>query len=340
MNAENTYYELLMSRYFSGEASGDEISELSAWLDENLEHKEQFTEQKKIFDAVNEEMIEQQVDLDAEWEVIRGKISSSEEKGRKVSFAPKETKQNRNIIWRVAASVTVLLAIGVLLRFVVFRPDSDIKVVASNDVMETRLPDGSQISLNQGSSITYPKEFAGNKREVELEGEAHFQVTHDASKPFIVSAGDLRVEVLGTSFYINTHAPGGKVQVILIEGSVAAYYKDSPEEKTIMKPGEQVEFSPQTKEIASTNQHEQYFMVWKTRSMKFENERLDRVIYTVSRAYNKKITLTNPAAGNCRLTVAFEGQTLESVLKVLETTLDLKVTQRGDEFLVDGKVCE
>ncbi|PKP03177.1 MAG: hypothetical protein CVU11_09455 [Bacteroidetes bacterium HGW-Bacteroidetes-6] len=340
MNAENTYYELLMSRYFTGEASGDEISELSAWLEENPEHKEIFSEQKKIYDAVNEEMIEQQVDLDAEWEIIRNKISLKKPEGKKVSFVPREAKSNRRIIWRVAAAVTILLAIGILLRYVVFHPDSDIQIVASNDVMETRLPDGSNISLNQGSSITYPEEFKGNTREVKLDGEAHFQVTHDASKPFIVSAGDLRVEVLGTSFYINTHAPGGKIQVILIDGSVAAYYKNTPEEKIIMKPGEQVDFSPETKEIAATNQHEQYFMVWKTRSMKFENERLDRVIYTVSRAYNKKITLTNPTAGNCRLTVAFEGQTLESVLKVLESTLDLKVTQHGDEILVDGKACE
>ena len=337
MDSGNTYYITLINRYLAGEASEKEISELSAWLLEDPENKKLFAEHKKINDAVVQEMIESKVDLDAEWDIIQKRIIQQGSKS--VSFIP-EKKNPMRIIWRVAAGLVILLTIGFLLKQIIFDTPATIEVLASNDVLETTLPDGSDISLNKGSSISYPKEFSGSTREVELNGEAHFEVEHNPEKPFIVSAGDLRVEVLGTKFYINTNAPGGKVQVILIEGSVAAYYKDTPEDKTILKPGEEADFMPSTKKITATSQYEKYFMVWKTRSMKFEDERLDQVVYTISRAYNQKITLVNPAIGKCRLTVAFEGQTLESVLKVLESTLDLKVSKRGDEILVDGKGCE
>lgn len=337
MDSGNTYHITLINRYLAGEASEKEISELSAWLLESPEHKKLFAEHKKINDAVVQEMIESKVDLDVEWDIIQKKMMH--QGGKSVSFVS-EKKNPMRIIWRVAAGLVILLTVGFLLKMIIFDNPSKIEVLASNDVLETTLPDGSNISLNKGSIIKYSKEFSGGTREVELNGEAHFEVTHNPEKPFIVSAGDLRVEVLGTKFYINTNAPGGKVQVILIEGSVAAYYKDTPEEKTILKPGEEADFMPSTKKITTTSQYEQYFMVWKTRSMKFENEKLDHVVYTISRAYNQKITLLNPDAGNCRLTVSFEGQTLESVLKVLESTLDLKVSKRGDEILVDGNGCK
>lgn len=337
MNSDNTYYISLINRYLTGDATEKEISELSAWLLEDPENKKLFAEHKKINDAVVQEMIESKVDLDAEWEIIQKRMM--QQGGKSVSFIP-EKRNPMRVIWRVAAGLVILFTIGFLLKQIIFDTPATIEILASNDVLQTTLPDGSNISLNKGSSISYPEQFSGDRREVELNGEAHFEVEHQAEKPFIVSAGDLRVEVLGTKFYINTNAPGGKVQVILIEGSVAAYYKDTPEDKTILKPGEEAVFMPSTKKISTTTQYEKYFMVWKTRSMKFEDERLDQVVYTISRAYNQKVTLVNPAIGKCRLTVAFEGQTLESVLKVLESTLDLKVTRRGDEILVNGNGCE
>jgi len=337
MNSDNTYYISLINRYLAGEATEKEISELSAWLLENPEHKKLFAEHKKINDAVVQEMIESKVDLDAEWDIIQKKII--QQGGKSVVFMP-EKKNPMRIIWRVAAGLVLLLTIGFLLKMIIFDQPEQKQIIASTGVIEATLPDGSSIALNKGSVLTYPEKFASDRREVELKGEAHFSVKHNPAMPFIVSAGDLRVEVLGTKFYINTNAPGGKIQVILLEGSIATYYKDSPENKTILKPGEKAEFSPTTKKIETTTQYEKYFMVWKTRSMKFENERLDRAVYTISRAYNQKITLVNPATGNCRLTVSFEGQTLESVLKVLGSTLDLKVTKHGDEIQVDGNVCE
>lgn len=340
MNTESTYYETLMNRYFTGEASGEELSALWAWLDEHPQHKELFKEQKRVYDAIAEEMIESKVNLDSEWEQIRQRLDGTEHTGRKVSMNTMQGNRSTKMLIRVAAGLILLLSVGFLLRQIIFGSDSKVELVASNDVLYKVLPDGSSISLNQGSTLIYPEEFSNGKREVELRGEAHFKVEHDASNPFIVTAGNLQVEVLGTSFYVNTQAAGGKTQVILLEGSVAVYEKDHPDERTILKPGEELLYEPQKKTVSTRQQYEEYFMVWKTRSMKFENERLDRVVNTISRAYNEKITLSDPAIGNCRLTVAFEGQTLESVLTVLESTLDVTVIKSSNGIVISGKGCQ
>lgn len=334
MTEESIYYENLMNRYFSGEAGENQIAELSSWLRQAEENRDVFEDFRKAWHALGEDLVLDSINIDREWNELEPLLSTS----KKVEMGRRRTLR---VVTRIAAAVLVLLTIGFLLKNIIFGADKTIEVLAQNDVIETTLPDGSTITLNQGSSLHYPNNIDQNDtRTVELEGEAHFQVAHNPEKPFIVSAGDMRVEVLGTSFYVNTNGPGGKVQVILIDGSVALYHKDTPGDRTILKPGEQAEAEPDKKEISVGNTFEEYFMVWKTRSMSFENERLDRVISIVSKAYNIPITLSNPACGNCLLSVSFEDQTLESVLTVLESTLDLEIKKDGRGYIVNGEPCE
>ncbi|PLW93478.1 MAG: hypothetical protein C0592_05930 [Marinilabiliales bacterium] len=334
MTEESTYYENLITRYFSGEAGENEIAELSSWLRESEANRDVFIQFRNAWHALGEDLVMESIDIDQEWSELEAKLSS----GKMVEMGRRRTIR---VVTRIAAAVIILLGIGFLFRSMIFGGDKTIEVLAQNEVIETTLPDGSKVTLNAGSTLEYPKNIDENdQRTVELRGEAHFEVAHNPEKPFIVSAGDYRVEVLGTSFYVNTNGPEGKIQVILIEGSVAVYHKYKPEEKTILEPGQQAEAQPETKEISTGNTFEEYFMVWKTRSMSFENERLDRVISIVSKAYNIPITLKNPASGNCRLSVSFEDQTLESVLKVLESTLDLQISKDGKGYIVDGQACD
>src|SRR5690606_36020397 len=70
---------------------------------------------------------------------------------------------------------------------------------------QTTLADGTKVWLNAGSSLTYPMHFAGNERRVTLEGEAYFDVSHDAERPFIVHVNDTEIRVLGTQFNVNSY---------------------------------------------------------------------------------------------------------------------------------------
>jgi transmembrane sensor len=101
-----------------------------------------------------------------------------------------------------------------------------------------RLPDGSSVILNVGSSIEYPEEFTNNKRVVKLNGEAYFDIKHDASSPFIVYVGKIKTTVLGTAFNVRTDSECGKVYVTVIKGRVKV--GDDEKEYGIITPNEQM----------------------------------------------------------------------------------------------------
>lgn len=108
-------------------------------------------------------------------------------------------------------------------------------------VIDVRLSDGSHVWLNAGSSITYPVNFAGDQRHVELHGEGYFEVTHQPEKKFIVAANSTTTEVLGTHFNINAYPQTPDTRITLFTGRVKAF-KD-PDHALILKPGEQAGIS-------------------------------------------------------------------------------------------------
>lgn len=83
------------------------------------------------------------------------------------------------------------------------------------------LPDGSRVWLNSNTRIEYPQNFADKRRDVEIDGEAYFEVTHDAKKPFVVHTSEKeQIEVLGTRFYVEAYSGTKEFETALIEGSV------------------------------------------------------------------------------------------------------------------------
>ena len=101
---------------------------------------------------------------------------------------------------------------------------------------QLRLPDGTAVWLNAASSIKFPTAFNGKTREVEITGEAYFEVSHQPTRPFIVHYGDMQVKVLGTHFDVNTYKDNGAVKTTLLEGSVSVEKKG---QAVKIKPGEQ-----------------------------------------------------------------------------------------------------
>lgn len=104
------------------------------------------------------------------------------------------------------------------------------------------LPDGTGVWLNAASSIRYPTTFTGNKRLVEITGEAYFEVAKNAAKPFMVNvAGKAKVDVLGTSFNVNAYENENTIQTTLLEGSIGIITSRA---QLTLKPGQQAQIDP------------------------------------------------------------------------------------------------
>lgn len=147
------------------------------------------------------------------------------------------------------------------------------------------LPDQSKVWLNAGSSLNYPVSFANAKtRNVNLTGEAYFEIAKDKMHPFVVKTAKQEVKVLGTFFNINSYADEPATLTTLLEGSVSV---SSTTAHHILKPGEQSMLTSQGIEVAAANTEE--VMAWKNGYFRFNDEKLESVMRKIARWYDVEI---------------------------------------------------
>ncbi|MBO9633657.1 MAG: FecR domain-containing protein [Chitinophagaceae bacterium] len=147
------------------------------------------------------------------------------------------------------------------------------------------LPDGSLVWLNAASSITYPTEFTGTERTVSITGEAYFEIAANRSKPFRVKANDMNVDVLGTSFNINSYPDERDIKTTLLEGAV----KISKNGKTeLLRPGQQAIIAGENLEVMNHIEIDQV-MAWKKGLFNFDRLSLPSILNQLARWYDVDI---------------------------------------------------
>jgi ferric-dicitrate binding protein FerR (iron transport regulator) len=323
----------LITRYFAGEATPFEVTRLNEWVESSPANRHLFDEYRKTWQETEKVRIDDTIDLDQEWAALRSRMKAPE--------APKAKTVTFGLRWymRVAAML-VLLAIPTFLIYRHFSGPAMVRLEGGTTAMVVTLSDGTSVSLDQGAVLEFPESFRENSREVRLTGQAFFDVTHDAAKPFVVEAGEARIEVLGTTFTVDTRTSGGDMEVILATGKVKVSYTAHPEEQAILTPGEKAEIAPGGMGIIKTLNDDPNFMAWKTRILRFDNTPLSVIAATLSEVYHKPVRVTGNGLASCRVTATFDNQSLESVLAVLKATLGLEFRDTGNAIEIYGPECK
>jgi len=324
MEKSETYFTELVAGYFSGEATAEDIELLSGWIASDPEKQRQFEEYRRTWTLMEEERIGSRVDVDSEWKEFSSKTAK-----RSFSFAT---------VYRIAALVILLMVPAWFIWRYVSGPM--IRITAQNGPLGCTLPDGTLATLNKGTVIEYPKTFSGKTRPVKVSGKVCFEVTRDPEKPFIVETGDVRVEVLGTVFYVNAPEGQDNISVILTSGSVATYFKGEKNQKVLLEPGEAAEISVAEHSIAKHEAADPNLLAWKTRKMVFENATLEEIVNLLNEVYQSRIILSDKRLAGCRVTATFDGQSLESVLNVLRATLGISCETTSEGIVISGKACD
>ncbi|MFD2887264.1 FecR domain-containing protein [Chitinophaga cymbidii] len=198
------------------------------------------------------------------------------------------------------------------------------------------LPDGTRVWLNAASSLKYPAMFSGMQRQVELAGEAYFEVAHDRARPFRVisaagSAGEQVVEVLGTHFNINAYEDEAGTKTTLLEGAVKV--RTASGKDALLKPGQQS--TSGGRDLRIENVDTDGAVAWKNGYFLFTDEDLAGIMRKVSRWYDVEIEYKE----NALLTKRFSGtvsryKNVSQVIKVLELTKAAKFNIEGKKIIV------
>lgn len=238
----------------------------------------------------------------------------------------------------VAAAAVILLCLSVWTAYLL-QPVSLHTVSTLAETRTIQLPDGTSVMLNHYSSLSYPERFKSDgNREVELNGEAYFEVSKDKRHPFIVQTEIIKVQVLGTHFNVDAYPANPNVKTTLLTGSVAVSNK-SNSVRMILKPNEIAIYNKVeeklTRKVLENAKDE---ISWCHGEFIFDNLPLQDIIHELSNSFGKTILIADTALQNYRITARFRnGESLETILSVLHNAGYLDYSQNNKQFIITAK---
>ncbi|RZJ76387.1 MAG: FecR family protein, partial [Flavobacterium sp.] len=201
------------------------------------------------------------------------------------------------------------------------------------------LVDGTKVWLNAASSITFPTQFNGSERKVEIIGEAYFEVAKNAKKPFKVKSKNQIIEVLGTHFNVNTYDDEAADKTTLLEGSVSvnkiANGKVQTNTSKILKPGQQSTVSANQSQILVATADEDEAIAWKNGYFKFNKADIQSIMRQVSRWYNVDVEFKGEMNKDLFVGKINRSEHVEEVLNILERS-KINVAIKGRTIIISN----
>jgi len=199
------------------------------------------------------------------------------------------------------------------------------------------LPDSSKLWLNAGTKLIYPRKFNNSLRQVYVAGEAYAEVTKDKSRPFVLSAGEVTVEVLGTKFNVKSYSEDSHIAVSLMEGSVRmnAFYKGESKTK-LLKPGEIVRYSKSTGELQKSDFIVATRKLWyNSKGFYFMDESLSEIAVALERYFDVRINIENESLKKERFYSMFvNNESLDEILSALNANEKMIIERKANMIYI------
>lgn len=200
------------------------------------------------------------------------------------------------------------------------------------------LADGTKVYLNSMTTLKYPVQFGPNSREVELAGEAYFEVVKNAAKPFVVKTREMKVEVLGTSFNVNAYEDSKNTVTTLVEGKVKLSQTSNQTEQQILNPNEQAVMDNLSGKIVLNNVDVSNYISWKDGQLVFYDMPLEDIMTQLTRWYSAKVFYMNPEIKNIRFSGSLDKyDEIEKFIDIIEATQKVNVKINDNTILFAKK---
>ena len=292
----------LLIKYIHGNCSDQEKVIISKWLDSDPAHMKEFMSLRKLYDITI-------------WQT-----NSTREK--KLNTKKSILKKLNPWYFEVLKYAAVLLMAIFISRFILPLSKQENKAVMqtievpAGQRAEVTLVDGTKVWLNAKTKFVFPNYFSGNERNVTIDGEGYFDVSHNASKPFIVSTNKYDIKVWGTKFNIMDYSGKSIFETSLLEGSVEVMHQG--ENKGIfIKPNERI-FLKNNRLITTPIPYMNHFL-WKEGILSFNNESFPEIAQKLELYFDLKILIKNNKILDYRCTGKFRTKDgVEHILKVLQ----------------------
>lgn len=238
-----------------------------------------------------------------------------------------------------AAAAVVLLCLSVWTAYLYMQPVSIQTVTTLAETRTILLPDGTSVTLNHYSSLSYPKQFKSDNREVELSGEAYFEVSKNKKHPFIVQTETIDVQVLGTHFNVDAYPDNPDVKTTLLTGSVAVSNKNNSVHM-VLKPNEVAIYNKvEQKLTCKVLENAGDEISWRHGEFIFDDLPLQEIARELSNSFGTTIHITDSTLRNYRVTARFRnGEDLETILSVLHNAGYFNYSRNTQQITITPKL--
>ncbi len=339
-----------LARYLAGESSAAESERIGRWL---AEHKADAALVAALVAALDKAVaglaLGEQADLDVDRALARVHEqldSVSRDPALPLRRPPRELRYSRRTAstWRAAAILAAAAAVVIAARLVLQRSGDERSPMADAGTGRTfatavgkrdslRLPDGGRVVLGPASSLVVAPAYGRETREVELHGEAYFEVVHDTTRLFVVRAGDVSVRDVGTSFAVRADS-SRIVQVVVTSGSVALRSAGTAESGILLAAGDVGTVQPDGRVTRRHAESAAQYLAWMRDSLVFRDASLREVSEELRRWYGVVLRVDDSSLADRHLTMTFAGDPLDRVLRVIGLGLGADVARRGDTAVV------
>lgn len=335
-NAINEF-EGLMTEYLKGGLSPEDMKKLALLVTEDASCQKRYHELAEAHGMASAPWFESRKQENLE--LLREKLNFRSSRKRIFS--------RRLILWGSAAVWALLICCGITFFYLRDR-SSELAVSPSYCQIEIPkgatsklvLPDSTLVYLNGGTVLKYDASFQNKaRREVFLSGEAYFEVSADAAKPFIVHASEgLNVKVLGTTFNVASYSDDAEVKVSLVEGSVNVYTTSEVKENIFLSPNEQAIYNKEHKLLSMTKIDANQEVAWTTGKLVFVNEKLFDILKTVGKRYDVQMLIQSQKVYAEYFSGSIDKDlTLEEVLSYLDVDNKFIWRKRGKTIVITDR---
>lgn len=313
----------MLLRYIKGIASAEDAACVEAWLKLDAGNERVLLQVARLYHVDNTFKRIKARDAEEAFKILERRIS----KRAKFYWLGK--------VASVAASVAIIIGLSYFISHFMLEDsevERDLITLESNTGVRThfKLPDGTTVYLNSGSTLSYPSRYEDDERRVYLSGEAYFDVAHDAESPFIVSALDNKynVRVLGTEFNVQAYENDNMVSTTLVNGSVNLEIKSSAGAviSKRLSPSEKAIFNLETDELSVVEADTEFDTAWMDGKLMFNDTPVREALKRLSIYYNVEFVIKDKDIEDYCLTGVLKNRPLTQALDYLKISSNIDYT--------------
>ena len=321
----NPDINLVIARYLSGNATSEEIERLREWIEQSPENKKDFYEQQDIWETLLPAFDVTDSDTEkAERNVLI-----------KTGIEPRRSGLVRKLLrmWARIAAVTLLPILAIAIYFLVRLQDSAATdITLSTDygcTSKASLPDGSVVWLNANSTLEYSGKLSGNSRDVNLRGEAYFNVHADSRHPFIVHTPYMSVTATGTEFNVNAY--DDDASVTLAKGKVTV---TDASDRISLLPGEHLALRNGHPAVSKSSDLGRY-CGWRDGVLIFEDDSIHTICRRLEQIYNVNFVI-DPSLNDRTFRFILKGENLSEIMHLFELTAPVSCISESNNHTPDS----